>query len=287
MMSADHPASPATQKLLDIYEKKAAEGIPFKAYTLPLYSTAALVFEYAAGTATSNGFAVCPEGTEVNFFHYGMSSNISTGLAAPNNTRTATEYDTNLTEASKTPSNMDFAIEMVTVSALPPRIAFTGIPGVSDTRVLDAFRGFTPLNDVAGLWAPSQLYSPFNLEHLFDQVLRQAVTLSLHWGDNRSNDPLGMLDGMHDGRARSYLRAAGIPEHTNGLYQPEGHLWFGTKPGSDSKLTMKMRVQRNIVIPVSPVLWPGGEVITAPSRIVVDYRVNLHGLGCVPLGSNS
>ncbi len=279
--------NPASKALVDMYAAKAEKGEPSKAYSLPLYSLGCFSAEVVEASGDVS-YAVFRRNDEISFFTYAQSSQIPSGLAAPNQSVTATLFHTNLTEPSKTPMNMDFAIELLVCSFLPPQFSFgSTTPTITNQAVISAFRGDTVLVDPAATFIPPEGHSPFNLEALIDSNLRQSVSLSMGWGDGRSEDPLGMLDGFHDGLARSYLKAAGVPQTGNGMYQPEGHLWRGTALGSDSKFQMKARLERDVIVKLSGRTWPGGTSATHPTRLIQWIKISLFGLGMIPLGTNA
>lgn len=286
MAGADIAREPLfmTQRRRMIESYKAA-GEPFSASTKPYKSTVTYTFTVVNPiTASSVAWAIALQGQAVDYFGYKIGDTVP-GNSAANSPgyRTALESDTNLSKARTTNGAEDFVIEGMSATHSSSRLNFaTGLgvspSNISDATVSEVIAGSVPLIDPASLYAPPQVYSPFNLEDAPYRALAPNISLEFQW-DRGKIVKIGTLEQIPEGAANSYLRSSGEPS-TNDRYRiPEGYLW--RREGQpDSEFIVRGVLTQAVAMPILTVLGPSETTPFAirPGFIMLDCAMRLHGL---------
>lgn len=273
-----------TQRRRMIESYKAA-GEPFSASTKPYKSTVTYTFttvNYIAAASVAWGIANI--GQAVDYFGYKIGDTVPGNTAANSpGYRTATEGDTNLSKSRTTNGAEDFVIEGMSATHATTRINFStgaGIapPGIVDDTVAEVISGAVPLIDPASLYAPPQVFTPFNLEDAMYRALAPNISLEFQW-DRGKIVKIGTLEQIPEGAANSYLRSSGEPS-TNDRYRiPEGYLW--RREGQpDSEFIVRGVLTQPVAIPLLAVLGPSATTPfnVLPGYIMLDCVMRLHGL---------
>jgi hypothetical protein len=272
-----------TQRRRMIESYKAA-GEPFSASTKPYKSTVSFFFTVSNYIpAASVAWAVATQGQANDYFGYKIGDNVPGNTLPAPNYRSATEGDTNLSKSRTTNGAEDFVIEGMSASHANTRLQFglgAGIapPGIATGDVSNAIAGIVPMVDPGSLYAPPQVFSPFNLEDPLYRALAPNIALEFQW-DRGKIVKIGTLEQIPEGAANSYLRASGEPS-TNDRYRiPEGYLW--RREGQpDSEFIVRGVLTQPVAVPIMAVLGPSATTPTntLPGYIILDCLMRLHGL---------
>jgi hypothetical protein len=272
-----------TQRRRMIESYKAA-GEPFSASTKPYKSTVTWTYttvNYIA--AASVVWAVAAQGQSNDYFGYKIGDQVPGNGDTSVPFRQATEGDTNLSKARTTNGAEDFVIEGMSASHANTRLDYSGgpavfPPGIVDVVVGQALGGAVPIYDPGSLYAPPQVFSPFNLEDGLYRSLAPSIALEFQW-DRGKIVKIGTLEQIPEGAANSYLRSSGEPS-TNDRYRiPEGYLW--RREGQpDSEFIIRGVLTQPVAVPMLVVLGPSATTPTniIPGRIKLDSLMRLHGL---------
>lgn len=277
----------ARKQMLDLYNKRFPAYI---ASTRPYISTAFFYFDVVdalpAGAATM-AHAVLRRQQKATWFGYGAGTPIPQGPAALPPQKQSTAGDTNLNVAKNTNGAEDFIIEGISATAKQKRIlwAAAATPAVTDPDVISAYAGINKVKDPGALMSPPQFDGPLNLEDELMQIVSSQVSFTIIW-DRRGQVPIGRLDQIPEGAAKSFLEANGNPETMNRYKAPEGYLWRKS-PKPDSQLFIEGVVEDAAVMPITAVALGGATTpLVLPSRLFIDVTVRLHGLGLSLPSSN-
>lgn len=272
-----------TQRRRMIESYKAA-GEPFSASTKPYKSTISFTYTTTnAIPAASVVWLVAQSGQTFDYFGYKIGDNVPGNTASAPGYRSATEGDTNLSKARTTNGAEDFVIEGMSASHANTRLTYglgTSVaPGnITDSVISAAIQGQVPVADPAALYAPPQIYTPFNLEDMMYRALAPNIALEFQW-DRGKIVKIGTLEQIPEGAANSYLRASGEPS-TNDRYRiPEGYLW--RREGQpDSEFIVRAALTQPVAIPALMVLGPSSSTPfnVYPGFTVLDCLMRLHGL---------
>ncbi len=265
------------QRLIDAY---AQSGEEFVASTIPYQSTLAVRFQIVERNATDQvayAKAVAPQ--HLPFFSYGVGDSVNLGGTA--NVQ-ATEAETNLARAKSTNGASDVVIEGVSIYQRGIRYAepFAGPGGApfADPDVIAAMAGNREILDPSAIIVAPQVHSPFNLENALFQALLPLMSLEFEF-DRRRTLKLTAADILPQGGASSYLRSNGIPSPDCRWSIDEGLIW--RRDGeSDSELTVNVRLERTLVVPINLPSLPDAAAGAAanPSDIWLQVGMRLHGL---------
>lgn len=254
----------------------SAAKLDFIAATIPYHSMQPVRFEVVDDTG-SNAMAIARKNQVLSFFSYGKGDALDLGGSV--GTIKAGESETNLVKAHSTNGASDYIIEGVGFSSRGIRVVndqTNSLDGgtVADPVAVDASDGKVYIMDPGAIWIPPQCQSPFNLEQAMFQALMPLLSLSFTFDDKRTFK-LGLVDLLPQAGAASFLRANGVPDSANRYEIPEGFLW--RRDGqSDSELSVEVKLERDLVVPVNLVTFRGTELI--PTDIFVDCVMRLFGL---------
>jgi hypothetical protein len=272
-----------TQRRRMIESYKAA-GEPFSASTKPYKST--VTFFYTVSNyipAASVAWAIAGAGQANDYFGYKIGDNVPGNTLAAPGYRAATEGDTNLSKARTTNGAEDFVIEGMSATHANTRLQYgigAGIapPNITVNDVSQVIVGLTPMSDPGSLYAPPQVFSPFNLEDPMYRCLAPNISLEFQW-DRGKIVKIGTLEQIPEGAANSYLRSSGEPS-TNDRYRiPEGYLW--RREGQpDSEFIVRGVLTQPVAVPIQAVLGPSSTTPSnaLPGYILLDCVMRLHGL---------
>jgi hypothetical protein len=272
----------------DAYEKA---GKPYLVNSRPYESTLPIKFDVVAGPtyvagdgALGTGFLVARAGQTLEFFGYGRSANGGGQVSALND-------DTTIVQARHTNASEDFVVEGASLTHRSTRFIFaqTDIATVqgatTDADVLAAlgFGATTQPNsaaafDPSAMYAPLVVQSPVNLEDGLLGAVLPHLNLEFVWGGKRT-EPVGCLDNVPEGAAKSLLRSSGLPSTDNRMKIPEGYLW--RKSGADEDFIARAILARAIVIPFTNVRFPSvapGGAGSRPLSVWMDLKLRLHGV---------
>lgn len=271
-------------KYLAMYDKKPL----YIASTRPYISTAmfflAIVDAFPAGAATMAHAVLRKQ--NVSWFASGDGTQIAQGPGAfP--TKQATLADTNLNVAKNTNGAEDFIIEGISAAAKGKRIQWAAAvtPAVTDPDVQAAYAGTVRMKDPGALASPPQFDSPTNLEDELMAMVTGQTSFTLVF-DKKGQIPIGRLDQIPEGAAKSLLQASGLPTTENRFKVPEGYIWRKS-PKPDSQLVVQGVVEDAAVLPITAVGLGGAATpLVLPSNIMIDITVRLHGLGLSLPGEN-
>jgi hypothetical protein len=255
-----------------------AAGQPFIAGTKPYESTQTLVggVVNVLGVAPNQiAFLVFPQQT-TEFFSYGVGDAVL-GFGAAVQPRPANDADTNLAKGRSTNGAEDFVIEGISLTCRAVRMStLVPVPGVVDLAVAAAFRGELNYFDPGSLFAPPQLYSPFNLEDAIPQAVIPQCSIELEW-DRERVIKVGTLEEFPEGGGKSYLRSNGEPSSANRYRIPEGYLW--RRDGQpDSEFVARATLRNPIVIPLNFAVDVAGTGNTLIQSVGIELKMRLHGM---------
>jgi len=275
------PVFKASRKaLLAEYEKN---NIQFTATTRPYKSTQTFEF-VVVNTIGAIAHAVLRAQTVTEWFSYGRGDQIPIGAGLFG---TATDAETNLSKGRRTNGVEDFIIEGISATRKCVRVRYASadVPVLAvDTDVRNAYLGTVCLVDPAAIIMPPQGFSPFNLEDLLFEALKPNLAIEFVW-DRRNFIPIGTLDQIPEGGAKSLLRASGDPRTDNRYKVPEGYVWRrADKPDGD--FAVRGTVADPLVVPINLVTLPAAQAAATPTHIFIDVAIRLHGLGLNQPGQN-
>ncbi len=274
------------ERLLEEYE---AIGNPFYGTTRPYKSTARLVFDVVNAVpvaAPTVAFLVARQNQVLKWFNYGVGGQIPFTTAG---VKVATEADTNLSNGTHTNGVGDFVIEGISCTGNAPRVEYPDavVPAsYSDPDVRGATEGTVTALDPGAIIQPPQLSSPFNLQHVLMQAVIPKLAITFSW-DRGTTIPIGTIDQIPEGGARSYLMASGEPSTENRMRIPEGYLWR-RQGKKDSDLTVLGSMADQVVVPINIVqlVDAAATPVTVPSHVFLDLVIRLHGIEFQPIGQN-
>jgi hypothetical protein len=282
-MADENPVVYASRKqLLAEYQKN---NELFVATTRPYKSTLYFVWE-VVNDGNGVAFAVLRAQTTGEWFGYGKGDQIPVvpqiGLF-----KVATDSDTNQSRGRRTNGVEDFSIEGISATGKETRIVYpvASVPAqATDNDVKNSFLGGRSVVDPAAIMLPPQEGSPFNLEALLYEALKPNCAIQFVW-DRRNFIPIGTLDQIPEGGAKSYLHASGQPSTDNRYKIPEGYIWRRTdKPDGD--FAVQGVITDAIIVPIDLVTLPGGMAAAVPTHLVQAVSMRLHGLGLGQPGAN-
>jgi hypothetical protein len=279
------------ERILKEYDSK---HLVFRATTRPYKSKLSFVWSVVdprPAVAPTVAFAVLRKGQELEYFGYGLGAAIP---VTPNQTKAsgATDADTNQGDARNTNGVEDFVIESISASSSGVRVQYSPTDtqivalGLTDPDVIAAYAGLRGIVDPGTLIAPPQATSPFNLEDAMFEGLKAVASVRFQW-DRAGFIPIGTLDQIPEGGARSFLRASGDPRTDNRYKIPEGYAWR-RKSMPDADFVTNVRISDTVVCPIN-LIAPAGQGATAsvPINIMQDVILRVHGLGLSSLGENA
>jgi len=288
-MALDNVTGATRAALLQEYQDKK---LLFRATTRPYKSR--LPFQFSVVNAIGGGaptvaFAVLRSGQDREFFSYGVGQSIPLTNAL---TKISTDSDTNQSNARNTNGIEDFVIESISASCSGVRCEYAATDtqvvalGLTDDDVIAAFRGQREIVDPGNLIAPPQATSPFNLESAMYEGLKPNAALEFQW-DRTGIIPVGTLDQVPEGGAKSYLRASGVPDTANRYRVPEGYAWRA-KSRPDGDFVARVTITDAVVVPLNLVPPAGvGGTNSVPTFLYLDVELRVHGLGLSQIGQNA
>lgn len=264
------------------YEKLNPSG--FRGTTRPFKSTqtfTALVVNNLGAPVMSH--AVFRQGQSVDWFSYGIGDQIQRGGGL---TKIASAADTNLSRGKRTNGVTDFVIQGISASCNGVRIQYNAadVPGAAtDPDVAGAYLGTRKVYDPGALIVPPTFSSPLNLEEVMMNAIAPQIEFTLAWDRGRII-PVGTLDQVPEGAAKSLLRANGLPESSNRYKSLEGYPWRRTdKPDGD--FTIQGTLRDPVVIPFPLIAFAGAAApLVVPVNVMVDITVRVHGVGLEQIG---
>ena len=234
-------------------------------------------------------FAVLRSGQEREFFSFGVGTAVPFTNAT---TKIATDSDTNQSNSRNTNGIEDFVIESISASCSGVRVEYLAADaqvvalGLTDDDVIAAFRGGRELVDPGTLIAPPQATSPFNLEGALYEGLKSNCAIEFQW-DRTGIIPIGTLDQIPEGGAKSYLHASGVPDTANRYRIPEGYAWR-QKARPDGDFVTRATITDAVVCPLNLIPPAGvGSVNSVPAFLYSDVEIRVHGLGLSQIGQNA
>lgn len=249
-------------------EQYKAQESAFYVDTRPVESTvyfaASVVPDLSAGTA----YAVfSPQKREP--WGYGRKDLVP-GLGLQ-----ATEADTALDVATRTPKGIDFAIEGFSAKSVQvlPRFDPSNTDTATRPFLASDAEASAIFHDPGAIVSPPQCDSPINLEPTLYRAIAQAITCRVKF-DSSGDVELGTLDGWPSG-PDTYLHAHGSPSYADRFGLKEGFIWRGE--GSDSRLTFAAELVKTVVVPLH--LRQRAGVYVAPTKLLVGVKFRLHGAG--------
>lgn len=269
-----------TQALFETQRTKAIKAfqkanLPFLATTRPYESTRVLVGAVVnpiGDSPNTVAFLVYPA-QEFEFFSYGIGDSVA-GFGSAVQPRQATPAETNLAKGKSTNGAEDFIVEGMSLTARGHRVGYpSGSPAfesVTDAVVRAALRGEVMFLDQAAIYAPPQVYSPFNLEDAITRALLPQCSVEVEF-DRRRKVTLGTLEEFGEGGGNSYLRSNGQPSTDNKWRIPEGLMW--RRDGQpDSELIVRGKLENPVVFAVN--------VVTdrVPAAVATELKLRLHGI---------
>lgn len=273
-------------RILKMYETSKQE---FNASTKPYKSTGAFLWTILNpitynSVANAVAFAVLQPQT-IEFFGYGLGDTVP-GFPGS----VANDADTNLSKARSTNGAEDFVIEGMSISCRGNRIQYqvadwpAGVTVASDPSIVGLYAGTNRVLDPGSVLVPPQVQSPFNLEETLMSALAPNVSIEFEW-DRSMKVPIGTMDQIPEGGAKSFLRANGDPETNNRYRIPEGYLW--RRDGQpDCEFIARAVVQKPVVVPLSLVALTGTGATKIPVVIGTDVVMRVHGLSVKIPGKN-
>lgn len=288
-MAVDQVTGATRAALLQEYSDKK---LLFRATTRPYKSRLPFTFSVTnpiGGATPTVAFAVLRSGQEREFFSFAVGQSVP---FTNGSTKIATDSDTNQSNARNTNGIEDFVIESISCSCSGVRAQYADADaqvialGLSDDDVIAAFRGQREIVDPAALLAPPQAVSPFNLESPMFEGLKPNTALEFQW-DRTGIIPIGTLDQIPEGGAKSYLRASGVPDTANRYRVPEGYAWR-QKARPDGDFVARATVTDAVVVPLNLIAPAGvGNTNSVPTFLYLDVEMRVHGLGLSQIGQNA
>ena len=278
------------ERILAEYDAKHSV---FRATTRPYKSKLPFTWSIVdAKPAVPNvAFAVLRKGQENEFFGYGLGAAIPVTTTATK-AAGATDADTNQGDGRNTNGVEDFVIESISASSSGVRVQYANTDAqvvalaLTDPDVIAAFQGLRALVDPGTLIAPPQATSPFSLEDAMFEGLKSVASVRFQW-DRAGFIPIGTLDQIPEGGARSFLRASGDPRTDNRYKVPEGYAWR-RKSMPDADFVANVRISDTVVCPINLIAPAGqGSLASVPQNIYQDVILRVHGLGLTSLGENA
>ena len=242
-------------------------------------------------------FAVLRNNQQQEFFSFGIGQSIPFTQAT---TKISTAGDTNQSSARNTNGQEDFIVESVSATCGGLRVEYPEAAQVTNlfTAVTDddaraAVLGRRSIIDPGTLLAPPQASSPFNLEGALFEGLKPNASVEFQW-DRTGIIPIGTLDQVPEGGARSFLHASGSPDTSNRYRIPEGYAWRA-KSRPDGDFVCVVSITDAVVCPINLVQLMGYGPATAgdlntnatPSFLYLDVTMRVHGLGLSQIGMNA
>ena len=270
-----------------------AQGGPFSVIHRALHSTRPWTFQIIDARPTANpqiAFARIAAPASAGYFTYKIGDTIDTGFGT---NRVADDADTCLTVGRRTPNQEDCAIGAIgfgqrsarvrySEAAIAAAIAASGGGTLSDD-VQNMLRGLVPMADPGALQAPPQQEAPFNLQRVFETLIRPFLKFEIIW-NGKSTIYVGMGSQFPNASAISYLNAQGEPRLDNAFTVPEGYLWRREGQGADTELELRVTLVRPVVVPISlpslnllaqiPAVPPVPQAF--PTDLVFDLTAYLH-----------
>ncbi len=269
-----------SQALFETQRTKAIKAfqkaqLPFLATTRPYESTRVLVGAVVnplGASPNATAFLVYPP-QEFEFFSYGIGDSVA-GFGSAVQPRQATPAETNLAKGKSTNGAEDFIIEGMSLTARGQRVGFPAnspaFTGITDASVAGALRGEVMFFDPAAIYAPPQVYSPFNLEDGITRVILPQCSVEVEF-DRRRKVTLGTLEELAEGGGNSYLRANGQPSTDNKWRIPEGLMW--RRDGQpDSELIVRGKLENTVVIAINTV------TDRQAAAVATELKLRLHGI---------
>lgn len=220
-------------------------------------------------------FLVFDAGTKLEFFTKGLGQQHA-------RFGQMTDAETNLAAAFRTNGGEDFCIEAISSGCRGYRVAVNDDPllphvaKITDDKVKAALAGNGVLCDPGCLVVPPQIGSPFNLENAVFEAVAPYVSIFTEF-NRKAVGHIGTLDQFPEGTGRSYLRTHGEPAASNRFKTPEGLIWRGGD-GPDSQFCVKGMIERDVVIPITPIVVAGDTTASVPKFIDLEIVLRLHGL---------
>lgn len=257
-----------------------ALGKPFRTVSRPYRSVVTIPFA-VADVANGVGYLTLGEGAEFEAFGYGLGDMIDDGVGGQ---RRAGEADTNQSKSGKTNGGEDFAIDSVSATCVGFRFVQTPVAGLTNPFVAQAYAGKALVCDPGSLIMPPQVQSPFLLNNAIFEAVQSISSVAFVF-DRGTEIPIGALDEIPEGGAKSFLHSNGEPHPSSRYRVPEGYIWRNAGQ-QDSDFIMRMRTRRSLVIPFTQITLPGGIAVTAPTAVLMDVAMRVHGTGFRPLSEN-
>lgn len=265
--------------------------LPFRwSVVNPLGASAALPTPLTA-------FAVLRNNQQQEFFSFGIGQSIPFTQAT---TKISTAGDTNQSSARNTNGQEDFIVESVSATCGGLRVEYADTSTqvanlftvVTDDDARAAVLGRRSIIDPGTLLAPPQASSPFNLEGALFEGLKPNASVEFQW-DRTGIIPIGTLDQVPEGGARSFLHASGSPDTSNRYRIPEGYAWRA-KSRPDGDFVCVVSITDAVVCPINLVTLmgyanpqSGSDQNATPSFLYLDVTMRVHGLGLSQIGMNA
>jgi hypothetical protein len=138
-----------------------------------------------------------------------------------------------------------------------------------------------PLMDPAALVTPPQAQSPFNLENALLEAVAPYTAVEFEWDRGRII-PIGSIDQIPEGGAKSFLRSHGDPRTDDRYKIPEGYLW--RRDGQpDCEFIVRLKTTSDVVIPCNNIASFANPPVFAlnPGQfpgLGLDVTCRVHGL---------
>lgn len=193
---------------------------------------------------------------------------------------TATDADTTLDQGNRTPGGIDFAIEGFAARFLQARAiwkeeALDGFPS-SWVKYLTEV-GQNMMADPSSILSPVTVDSPLNMSPIIYRTLSQSIATSLRF-DKSGEIDMGTLD-LYPSGPDSYFHATSVPSYQEKYSIKEGYIWRGE--GSDSRMSLWLRLRRATVLPMHAITLPGGNgrAKALPDKVLVGVKIRAYGVG--------
>ena len=258
----------------------------FRATTRPYKSKLPFTWSVAdarpVGGPFTTAFAILRSNQTREFFGYGLGAAIPVTTTATK-ANGATEADTNMGDPRNTNGTEDMVIESISASSSGIRVQYSDTDtqvvalALTDPDVIAAFKGLRAIVDPGTMIAPPQATSPFNLEDALFEGLKSVASVKFQW-DRSGFIPIGTLDQIPEGAARSFLRASGDPRTDNRYKVPEGYAWR-RKSLSAADFICQVSIVDPVVCPIN-LIAPAGQGATAsvPQNLYQDVIMRVHGI---------
>lgn len=279
-------APTAREKIVAPYIER---GQPHEFRSTPVSVAGQMRADIVAHSASIAFVVFAPQ--EVKLARKGIGDDIQYGRTNSE----ATEAETNLQKGGSTDGARDMAIEGIQLSGLGTLLDYYGGgtrlgwgegggAAPDNERVVRALNGESMLVDPFGLVVPPQLQSPYLLEDTLFVNLMRLTSLELKLDTSRPFN-MGCARLFPGSAGASLLRSTGEPLNSNVFSFPEGILW--QRDGkADSDLAITLKLQRELVMPISPVTLPGGSAPTIPLHVYQRIGVDLLGVSVSELAVN-